>query len=375
MSIRVRVPPRDRSEVRFGCSPALEAILSLSLLIQPRHHPLHHEWARLTRRRLPREMKQGLADFRFRHMDYIPAGLLPAPDRPTLAFAEDLERIRALPLPQQSNSILRNLTGAPPETWDRLGEPEVRSGLLERAAELGSPTVGLVRLGLQRPQELVDRFLDVVERYWELIFAERWEELRPQLERANEQGRGLVAGGGLDAMLLSLRPRVGFDRSRREFQIRRTHDQTITLPDQAELTFVPSAYLWPHIGLVAERPGKLAVLHSPPFAAFESSDQSGGEVLLPLLRALGDKTRLQTLRLVAERPRSTQELAALIGLSEPAISKHLHQLAAVGVVEARRDGYYRLYSLSRERVAPLSAMLLDYLEAGKPPAHPDEPPL
>ena len=49
-----------------------------------------------------------------------------------------------------------------------------------------------------------------------------------------------------------------------------------------------------------------------------------------MFRALADETRLQVLRLIAERPRSTQELAPLVGLSEAALSKHLRFLAEVG---------------------------------------------
>jgi DNA-binding transcriptional ArsR family regulator len=40
-------------------------------------------------------------------------------------------------------------------------------------------------------------------------------------------------------------------------------------------------------------------------------------------RSAGDATRPQVLRLLAQRPCSTHEIADLIGLTEAAISKHL----------------------------------------------------
>jgi DNA-binding transcriptional ArsR family regulator len=58
----------------------------------------------------------------------------------------------------------------------------------------------------------------------------------------------------------------------------------------------------------------------------------------------------------------TQELAPLVGISEAGLSKHLRLLARVGVVESRRDGYYVVYSLAAERIAPLSDSLLRFLE-------------
>jgi DNA-binding transcriptional ArsR family regulator len=85
------------------------------------------------------------------------------------------------------------------------------------------------------------------------------------------------------------------------------------------------------------------------------------EDLLRLLRALGEPTRLRALKLIAERPRSTQELAPLVGISEAGLSKHLRQLADAGLVEARREGYYVLYSLVPERIEPLTEALRRFL--------------
>ena len=75
------------------------------------------------------------------------------------------------------------------------------------------------------------------------------------------------------------------------------------------------------------------------------------------MRALGDPTRLRILQHISRRPRSTQELAPLVGLSEAGASKHLRLLAAAGILEARREGYYVVYSLVHERVETLAADL------------------
>jgi DNA-binding transcriptional ArsR family regulator len=79
------------------------------------------------------------------------------------------------------------------------------------------------------------------------------------------------------------------------------------------------------------------------------------------LRALGDDTRVRVLALIAERPRSTQELAPLVGISEAGLSKHLRLLARAGVLESRRDGYYVLYSLVPDRLVALSATMLAFV--------------
>ena len=74
--------------------------------------------------------------------------------------------------------------------------------------------------------------------------------------------------------------------------------------------------------------------------------------MLHVLRALADPTRLRALKLIAARPRTTQELAPLVGISEAGLSKHLRQLARAGVVESHREGYYVGYTLATERIAP-----------------------
>jgi DNA-binding transcriptional ArsR family regulator len=104
-----------------------------------------------------------------------------------------------------------------------------------------------------------------------------------------------------------------------------------------------------------------AIVYPAPFIAADARPRIPDEELLRLLRALADDTRLRALRLIADRPRSTQELAPLVGITEAGLSKHLRTLAEAGVLEARRDGYYVLYSLRPERVEPLSTALLTFL--------------
>jgi DNA-binding transcriptional ArsR family regulator len=81
------------------------------------------------------------------------------------------------------------------------------------------------------------------------------------------------------------------------------------------------------------------------------------------LRALGDDTRLRALRLIAREPRSTQELAALVAISEAGLSKHLRALADAGLVTTRREGYYVLYDIDRETLARLPNELKAFLES------------
>ncbi len=72
----------------------------------------------------------------------------------------------------------------------------------------------------------------------------------------------------------------------------------------------------------------------------DSNDQ-----LLSIFKALADANRLKIVGLLAQRPYSGEELAALLGLKASTISHHLSRLAQVGLVSARAEGYYSVYHL------------------------------
>jgi DNA-binding transcriptional ArsR family regulator len=67
-----------------------------------------------------------------------------------------------------------------------------------------------------------------------------------------------------------------------------------------------------------------------------------------------DPTRLRILGLLVKQPRSTQELAPLVGLTEAGASKQLRLLATAGLLTTKREGYYSVYSLQAEKLATLS---------------------
>ena len=70
-------------------------------------------------------------------------------------------------------------------------------------------------------------------------------------------------------------------------------------------------------------------------------------------KALGDLTRLQIIYLLSTDTSGTlgvSELAARLGISQPAVSQHLKTLKAEGLVDSRREGFYIYYTVNRERM-------------------------
>lgn len=80
--------------------------------------------------------------------------------------------------------------------------------------------------------------------------------------------------------------------------------------------------------------------------------------LLGFFKALADENRLKIIGLLVQQPRSVEELSAAIGLGMSTTSHHLARLAKAGLVSARTDGHYYIYSLHTDALKDMSQRLL-----------------
>lgn len=84
------------------------------------------------------------------------------------------------------------------------------------------------------------------------------------------------------------------------------------------------------------------------------------EALDRTLAALADPHRRRAVDLLRERPRRAGELAETLGLTPPAMSRHLRALRQSGLVEERPlefDARVRVYRLRSEPMAQLKVWL------------------
>lgn len=68
------------------------------------------------------------------------------------------------------------------------------------------------------------------------------------------------------------------------------------------------------------------------------------------LKALSDPTRLKIVALLKIRPLCICELVPLFGISQPAISRHMHRLRDAGLVTETRRGQWVFFRLNPERL-------------------------
>ena len=81
---------------------------------------------------------------------------------------------------------------------------------------------------------------------------------------------------------------------------------------------------------------------------------------LAALQVLAEPRRLQILDLLRDGERPVGALVDHLGVSQPAVSKHLRVLKEAGLVEARRDAQRRLYRIRPEPLAELDQWLETY---------------
>jgi DNA-binding transcriptional ArsR family regulator len=210
---------------------------------------------------------------------------------------------------------------------------------------------------------LLERFLRLLERYWEDAFAREWERIEPDLAASVGEAGRRIEHDGIYALLQGLWPEVRCDPDEGRFWLERPHDHEVEIGPDDRLLLAPSTYVWPHVRVNCDAPWPLGLVFPASSIVREARPRIPSAQMVGVLRALADDTRLRVLRLIAERPRSTQELAPLVGVSEAGLSKQLRVLSEAGLLERRREGYYVLYRLVPEQVAAVAPSLADFLGA------------
>ena len=77
-------------------------------------------------------------------------------------------------------------------------------------------------------------------------------------------------------------------------------------------------------------------------------------------QALADDGRRTLVEALAAGPATAGELATLLPISRPGVSRHLRVLREAGLVEVRQDAQRRIYRLSPEPLAEIDAWLTRY---------------
>jgi predicted transcriptional regulator len=82
------------------------------------------------------------------------------------------------------------------------------------------------------------------------------------------------------------------------------------------------------------------------------------EELLAFFKALSNANRLKIVALLAKESLSVEEMAEILGLNSSTVSHHLSKLTKVGLVHARPESYYNVYSLELSVLSDMAERIL-----------------
>ncbi len=196
------------------------------------------------------------------------------------------------------------------------------------------------------------RLADLWERYWEVFFKIKSAEFRPHWEAAVEEKTSLLRQMGGQWLTEHITGR---------------NKPLPTLPPSQPVTdmvFIP-VYLLPSQVFMLYGYGNVTVLFdSERTAALVAEMQQHKERLLATFKALGDGSRLDILRMIAQHEGmiNGKKIAEHLDLSAPTVSRHLTQLRDAGLIaEESQDNRTITYYIQRDAIQALPKALLDLL--------------
>jgi DNA-binding transcriptional ArsR family regulator len=310
--IRYRFGRDDLLRTRFAITPVFELIGAFYALRDPRRYSVHRPWVDWARPRLE--------DLDLRLLDvatpaggpYWPVFCGPPPRVPRAEIDDELARIGATP-------------------------PDRVAAELRRSYPAGVPPAG--RSFIDNPAVARDRLVEQMKAFWEAALAPWWGVIANLLESEVAWRARRLASVGPQAAFAGLHETV------------RWHDSTLSVSPTAKaaedielagrgLLLIPAAFTWPSVWPRTDSPWEPALVYPPPGVAdLWTTDEPPNGTLETLIGQ-----RRARILLELERPAATLELAARIGSSPGGASDHLRVLREAGLVTARREGRWVIYS-------------------------------
>jgi DNA-binding transcriptional ArsR family regulator len=365
MAINLHFGTLRLDQIAFGFSAAQEAVVSLHVLSDSSHHPLHIPWVIRSRKLLSPALKAELEAFQVLYRKRMVSLWEPETASSFSPVEEELSTLLNAPIEIYTSQVSSILLGAPIAHEAVLHDEKLRQEMLEQARANFTVSVAIVDEFLDDPVRSRQHFCRCLADYWKVCLEKEWPRLEEAFLRDIESRGYTLLRQGVLGLLSTLSPEL-LVNPHTGLGVRKS-DANITVEfDEKDVLFlVPSYFAWPHVLVKPDRPCHLK------YAIQEHWQQGQAPVpperLLKLIRATGDMTRLQILQLLSQKEHSTRELAGIIGVTEAAVSKHLRILQDVNLVQPRRESYYVFYSLVQNSLMDMTHGMLQLLTSDNGP--------
>lgn len=314
-----------RPPVRIIISPASEMFVSLLRLVRVANHPDYAAWAATARAAMPPALWEEIAYFGrcFRFwLDAIDLAL--APDILTRSVPEFLDAMDDLSAEEIARVALHGLVSPEPALHADALSPEAVAARTE---------------AMRDPLAFKARFVTTLRQYWQSVFAAEWKRRWPLLEQFQARETARLTKMDPFDWLHACNSHIMYDAATETLLYQKTIHVRFPLREIARITCIPSTFMANLVGRIGD---DVQVFLDVPFMT--PAPERVPSALLATTKALADETRLLVYKAVLQRPQYTQELAAMLHLAEPTISRHLKILKAAGFVQSRKDGAVVRYS-------------------------------
>ncbi len=365
--MRIDITGLRRERVAVVPSPLAELGMALHVLAEPGHHPGPQGWVTGVTARLDAHLADRMceADFLWRTTFsdlFMPfAGI---PGRETLpgeTLADDLDLLDKLTDEQFVDAGMEFVCtpGYDSQARSVLSDPERRGLVLELAAARGPRQLRFARRLLADPPGVRAWLRQFLEDCDEAFFAETWSRLHHPLAADARHKTELLRHKGLAEALTAVSPSITLDgvegAAGRIIVDKLVESRTATA--DGGLLLVPTSLGRPHL-TVLFRFGWQPVIQYPVSTAEPAAPPSVEQLALRMT-ALSHPVRMRLCRNLARSAYTTGELAQMLGMTPPEISRHLTVLKKAGLLTTRRRGRYVLHQLDVTVVARLGS---DFLE-------------
>jgi biotin operon repressor len=295
----------DLARTRFAISPMWELVSSLRALRDPAAGALLMPWMERVRPELPAlDIAPAMAMLPYK--GYIPDFISPPPSTPLAVFEEELELVRATPVP-----------------------------LVRRDLEVmfrGRRLPNVLEPFLEHPRAALNRLVKLLAAYWEVALAPYWPRVHALLHADVSHRARRLTEGGPEGLFADLHPTVHWGDAR--LVIDQEYQGVVALEGRS-LLLVPSAFAWDFPATMTEDPWQPTVFYPARGIAtlWEAAPAAAPEALGAVL-GRGRAALLAAL----DAPSSTSDLARRLGITPGAVSQHVGALRAAGLVASDREG-------------------------------------
>jgi DNA-binding transcriptional ArsR family regulator len=311
---------------------AYDFFISLHVLHNPDKFGLRGSWAAGVRSRLPTRERKTLeqADLLF----WVPLHwihTLPDPKNgqvvlDALAAIPPAERLPALALrpstTDEQRALLLDVRAR--AGWGKEDMDQLKAAWKQRGHQARQPALETVLDGWASAADTGADYLDALQVYYEVFFAEEERRIYPALERALEDARRLAKKMDITALIEELSQGVRFEPP--------------LIRDQGDLVLVPSFWTTPLVIYDHLSPERwIFVFGGRPEEASLVPGDLVPDAMLHALKALADPTRLRILRYLMDKPLTPSQLARRLRLRAPTVVHHLNELRLAGLVQLTVD--------------------------------------